>query len=300
LCQAVEDTDEEVSDTAVEALGEIGTADLFGRAVRRAVKFAERPPRGERIPGLAYAGEVGEVERIGLTYWRVGGQADKVVPALTRFLLAGGLGVREGIADIFYHMGPAAKAAVPALAQALREGDFDDSWAAADALRAIGREATAAIPILVDSLKNPHSAQWAVKVLEAIGPEAVPALVQGLRAPDAATREWAADALGQIGSPASAAVTELTALLQDRPPVRWWAAIALASIQPEAAVVPILIEALQVEAKEDVRAGAAIALGQIGANARGSLALLQEALEDGSRDVRESARRSINKITGIG
>src|SRR5262249_21643490 len=154
------------------------------------------------------------------------GQAELILPTILK------MGIDSSIAEVFHLMGPTAKDAVPALVATLREGDHDEAWAASDALCKIGPQARAAIPVLVDALKRPQAAQWAVKVLQAIGPEAVPALIQGLHAPDAQTREFAADALGRIGPDAAAALNDLTGLLQEKPSVRLWAAIAIACIQP--------------------------------------------------------------------
>src|SRR5262249_34684500 len=156
-------------------------------------------------------------------------------------------------------VGPAAKDAVPALAEALQCEDYWDlQWAASDALCAIGVEAKAAIPTLVSALKRPATAQWASKVLGRIGPAAVPALIDGLRAGEAQTCEWAADALGQIGQSASPAVPHLHELLHhEKQSIRWWAAIALASIAASPAATPILFEAIQAEHEDDVRARAA-------------------------------------------
>jgi HEAT repeat protein len=55
----------------------------------------------------------------------------------------------------------------------------------------------------------------AARVLEQIGPPAVPALITALGDADAQVRQNAAGALGQIGLPAAEAVPTLIAALQD-------------------------------------------------------------------------------------
>jgi HEAT repeat protein len=124
-----------------------------------------------------------------------------------------------------------------------------------------------------------------------------PALIQGLRIGDAHTRAWTADALGQIGPPATAAVGDLTTLLQDKPPVRWWAAIALAEIERSPAALPVLIEAMQAEEYEqDARCAAAEALGRMGGLAQTAIPLLKQALQDGDRSVRKAAHQALQQI----
>ena len=73
----------------------------------------------------------------------------------------------------------------------------------------------------------------------------LPQLVEGLKSADAAGRERAAMALGDLGPAAAAAVPELTARLKDEAPlVRAHAAIALGKVGPAASsAVPSLAAA---------------------------------------------------------
>jgi HEAT repeat protein len=262
---------------------------MLDKGVRRALKLSN--PMKRAIEWMC-------VLNTAKALWNINQKPDDVVPLLTRFLVGQGLGITREVCDILCHMGPAAKDAVPALVRVLQgENSWGVQSAVAEALCAIGPEARAAIPTLVEALKDPFSAQWAASVLGNIGPEAVPALIQGLRIGDADTRAWTADALGQIGPAATAAVGDLTTLLQDKPPVRWWAAIALAEIQPSPAALPVLIETMQaVEYEQDARCAAAEALGRMGGLAQTAIPLLKQALQDGDRSVREAAHQALQQI----
>lgn len=87
----------------------------------------------------------------------------------------------------------------------------------------------------------------AAVALSRIGEAAVPALVEGLRSPDAAMRQQSADTLARIGPSAAKAVPALVELLEDSDPrVRKSAARALGQVGPAAAeAVPSLIRALE-------------------------------------------------------
>src|SRR5262249_53923958 len=95
-----------------------------------------------------------------------------------------------------------------------------------------------------------------------------------------------------------AAINELKAMFGDSPGVRWWAAVALSSIQPDLELVPILIDALQAENAADIRPNVAEALGRLGSLAEDALPKLQGLLEDGSRNVRIQAYHAIRRIKG--
>ena len=78
--------------------------------------------------------------------------------------------------------------------------------------------------------------------------------------------------------------------------VRYFAAIALGDIGPEAKkAVPALIEALKDE-DENVRGNAAIALGKIGPDAKDSVPALIEALKNESEWFRDHAKDALNLI----
>lgn len=106
----------------------------------------------------------------------------------------------------------------------------------------------------------------------------------------------AADALGEIG-PAAAAAVLIEALLHDTNFfVRQSAAHVLGKIGPAAAAaVPALIEALH-DDDRNVRRPAADVLGKIGPAAAAAVPVLIETLRDDDRNVRRKAAHALGKI----
>ena len=125
---------------------------------------------------------------------------------------------------------------------------YDRNDAALRAFLVLGPVAAPAVtniaPIF-QVLDNYSNARYcAISALWAIGPEAVPALLAGLKHPDGTTREKSAQALGAIQPPATDAVPALLALLKDpEAKVRAAGAQALGGIHadPET-VVPALLQ----------------------------------------------------------
>ncbi len=163
--------------------------------------------------------------------------------------------------------------AVPALVRRLDDEEPEvRGWAAAT-LREYGPAAEPGIPRLVELLGDaeghPESsnAMNAMNTLAAIGPKAVPALVAGLKAPDATARSLAAGALGAVKPrpepvPADAVAALIAATRDPESGVRESAATALGDWQV-AAAVPRLIELLDDPAPEPAQA-AVHALGTVG------------------------------------
>ncbi len=123
-------------------------------------------------------------------------------------------------------------------------------------------------------------APW--RFLATIGKPAVPALIDALKEKKVAY--WACLALAEIGPPAAPAAPALADVLKTdaRPEVRREAALALGSIGPGAAIaVPTLTEAL-CDREVTVAAGAAYALGRIGAEAKPAEAALAKCMNSPS------------------
>ncbi len=186
----------------------------------------------------------------------IGPAAVEAVPALADALRDEDADVRSCVAYALGKIGPGAAPAASALADALRNGDrlfqhvavmaleeighgaaeavpalvvaIGDSWvqsAAEYALVKIGPAAVEAVPALVVALSDPSRVvrSGAVRALEAIGPAAIPALIDAFRKGDAggSVRVWgdlAEDlprSLFYSGPGAGEAVSALTALLDD-------------------------------------------------------------------------------------
>ncbi len=172
-----------------------------------------------------------------------------------------------------------------------------DAFLADDCLRS-GIEVTPAThKLFITSLSaalhdsNRHLRYWAAEGLGEIGTPAIPALMDALHDVESFVRSGAAQALGKIGDPS--AVPALLDTLHDADDdVRYGAARALGKIGDTAAI-PTLVAALH-DVKSFVRSGAAEALGNIGDPA--AIPALLAALHDADSYVRRSAADALGNI----
>jgi len=121
--------------------------------------------------------------------------------------------------------------------------------------------------------------------------------IKQLQDPDRTKRHDAANALGQTGPAAKAAVPALTEALKDTDEiVRARAAEALGMIGPDAgSAAPALIEVMKKDSYGTARSWAAGALAGIGMGAKGaSVPALMEALTD--KDISRSAAAALDKM----
>ena len=173
--------------------------------------------------------------------------------------------------------------AVEPLIRALRDRDPKVRGGAARALETLGARAKAAVPALIAALTDPEPPDdpkpprgpsfddWQREgeprpsgyyaALCAIGPPAVPVLLERLNAPDRQARVVALRALGFLGDDAKSSVPRLIALLRD-PDLRGEAASALGGIGARDAI-PALLARLK-DLDPGFRACAAETLGRIG------------------------------------
>lgn len=151
----------------------------------------------------------------------------------------------------------------------------------------------------VKQLKSADAAarQEAAKALGNLGAEGVFGLAVALRDESPDVRMAAADSLSNIGTEAKPALPALTAALKDpEKTVRTRAAFALGNVAPEdVSVVPSLIDLLQ-DTDLEVRRHAALALGRLGPGAKPALEALQEASKDPDSQFRLLVRDAIRKI----
>jgi len=141
------------------------------------------------------------------------------------------------------------------------------------------------------------------------GASSIPSLVRGLKDPDVRLRRnvlLAFDVLGGGWWPfecghakidiRSALPALMVALRDSDSYVRAWAAAAIGDVGANAAeAVPVLTELLE-KGDEGSRNSACLALGKIGPAARSALPALRTALSDKSQDVRRFAARAIQLI----
>jgi WD40 repeat protein/HEAT repeat protein len=188
-------------------------------------------------------------------------------------------------------------AAVAAMVADLKDTNLQVRQGAASALGRFGVGAKAAVPALTEALQDENSfvrsrvalALWQIDK----HPDAIPALVENLKGDHPSI---AADALGQIGVAAKAAVPLLREALKDYPPAPDPnIALALWKINKDASAVPTLIAALKYP-YPDWRMNAANYLGIIGVEAKAAVPALIEALNDEKQFVRESAAKALGAI----
>ncbi len=272
-------------DQAIDALAQIGAGAevIVPILIQRCLKEGCRHFGGEGTFGSDKTPEDSLV--------RIGGPA---VPALLEILNGSNGEMSVCAAATLARIGPPARAAAPSLIRAIEHPDPRREpeilvLYAIPALGRIGPEAKAAIPVLNGLLerKNPDeffSSFEVVLALDRIGAPPVRELL------DAFLRgvNWAvADQLAWLGSKAHKAVPALRATLTDqRPQVRFSAAVALAHIEPSATEsIPVLIEALNHLDDEELEVGEVPkALARLGPRARAALPAVIGLVKKGSDD----------------
>ena len=249
---------------------------------------------------------------------------------LERRLAAGADADRVAAAEALARLGAAAVPAIPALVACLNGEPDPVRIAATYALGAIGAPA---IPALTDALRDSgaalphllsavghgnHGGTWreqalvmddAAHALAAIGPAAIPALIDLLAADDEWARINAAFALGEMDHAACNAVPALVNALSDESHfVVRTAADALGTIGAAQAAAP-LGELLHLErpgwetplvrgwsVRDQVRFNAATALARLGSGAAGAEADLIAALDDPCGQVTTVALAALRRL----
>ncbi|MFZ3169413.1 MAG: HEAT repeat domain-containing protein [Candidatus Methanoperedens sp.] len=259
LIQALKDKNEDVRKVATWILGEIGDI----RAVESLIQALKDKDRDVR-KGAAWAlGKIG---------WQ---PKDDVERAF--YLIA------EERWEELVKLGTPA---VEPLIQALRDKDWDTRKKVTWALGEIGDKR--AVEPLIQALndKDWGGQKEAVLALGKIDDErAVEPLIQALKDEYKYTRREAAWALGKIGWQPKDDVERAFYLIAEE---RWKELVKLGT----PAVEP-LIQALKYKKNENVRIGAASALGEIGEKA---VELLIQALKDGDKNDRKEAAKVLGKI----
>ncbi|MBM4068222.1 MAG: hypothetical protein FJ271_04675 [Planctomycetes bacterium] len=164
--------------------------------------------------------------------------------------------------------------------------------------------------------KQLDSSNFAEAAMRFSGEQAIPALIEALRAKEIMSREKAARLLGRLGEQAAVATPALTAALRDKnAEFRLAAAKGLWNISKQAdVVVPVLIDLLKgkwaaeqaaqavqmgqdgVEVRRQFLQTVIEALQRIGPPAEKAVAALKEKVRDKNRLVAESARRALEVI----
>ncbi len=222
------------------------------------------------------------------------------LPALLKVVRDGGNRNRWRVAKILARFGPDAKEAVPALVEILKGVENPGRVDAARALGAIGRGDKAVTDALAAVFRDKGDPQVRAAVAEALGEmgdaarAALPALTTGLHDDNVSVREAAVTALAKIGAGPAEVLPSLTEVL-GRPEVpssllRERARSVLTQEGKEA--VPVLTKLLA-DANADRRKGAAIALALLQADAAPAVPALKEALKDKDPRVRIRAAEAL-------
>ena len=274
---------ESLENGAVEALVRIGSNPelTVPRLIQRFLK--------QGCLHLTGAGAIGWDPYLGDTLVRVG---EPAVPALHHRPERSGLGHASVRSGGIVKDGTAPRAAVPSLVRAIEQPDPGHRVEvlirhAARALGRIGPEAEAAVPILNGLLDKHLIDEFDIVIaLAGIG------LAPVRRLTDSIIRDgdsYAAFQLAWLGQKYRAAAPTLRAGLGDnRPQVRFSAAIAIAFLEPTSAdTVPVLIEALNYLNDKEIDASAAPrALAHVGPKAKAALPALSRLVQKGCEDTR--------------
>ena len=216
--------------------------------------------------------------------------AKATVAVLVNHLADKSAEVRRCAVLILVGSGTAAVEAVGPLTAALRDNNSEVRAGAALALGRIGLPAHRAVPALIAVLEEPY----------APGPRwfSHPEFVSWGDHPVARLRGSAAYALGRIGKDAREATPALVvALRDDYPQVRQAAAWALARVAPDPKIsVRPLAGALLDDTWSGTAPCAALALGEMGPEARDAVSALADALRYGSPDLKGCAAWALGQI----
>lgn len=233
-------------------------------------------------------------------------EAVSAVGALTQELSDNNPVVRAGAARALLKIGPAAYAAGPALMTSLRKEQ--DAVARSCAVRALVRTggATASdLPDLIRLLKDPDpSTRYnTAKIIGNLGSVAQPALTDLVLTmnndPNSLVRCYCAEALGNIGPAAQPATADLIKFLEDRlkDNYRHQAAAALAKIAPanDPKVTRVLLSALM-DKSSDVKAYAARGLALMHSQDPRVVPALQNLATDPDAKLRRAASESLKQL----
>jgi HEAT repeat protein len=207
-------------------------------------------------------------------------------------------GVRLSIATLG-QIGPDAKAAVPLLAAMLKKPEESGSYYMIS--QALGRMGPDALPALGEALKNPNARYSALEALVLQGEKGMAMVEPLLKDDDVATRRTAADAAARFGRAAASAVPSLAELLKDADPsVRRSAAIALGAVGPAAkAAVPALAEfATDTAQPAYIRSTVLETLGRIGPDAKAAAATIRDLIKESDVNLRFRAAEALIAIEG--
>jgi len=225
----------------------------------------------------------------------------KAIPGVIEALKDDRTEVREAAAQTFVWMGREAKGATLALIDALGDSSANVRFRSAQSLGNIGPDAISAKPALMKALKDEadivrYHAARSLGLLGSGAIEAVPELLNALKDVDAEVRIGAAQSMHRLDPSQIDAVGFLINEMQTAPFDAGTAALALGELGPDAKkAIPYIIEMLGLEDRS-ARMSAAEALGLFGPDAAEAVPALIKALDDSQEWVRMRAARSLGQI----
>lgn len=236
----------------------------------------------------------------------LGSEAVSAVPALTQELADSNPVVRSGAARALLKIGAAAYAAGPALMTSLRKEQ--DRVARSCEVRALvrtGGPTASDLPDLIRLLKDadPSTRYNVAKIIGNLGSVAQPAITDLVITmntdPNSLVRCYCAEALGNIGPGAQPAIFDLVRFLEDRlkDNYRHQAAVALGKIAPpnDPKVTKVLLVALM-DKSADVKAYAARGLALLHAQDAKVVPALQSLANDADPKIRRAASESLKQL----
>lgn len=242
--------------------------------IRRAVRGPLRKLGATAVPALIAALQnKGQRNEAAHVLGEIGPPAAPAVPGLIMGLKDGDGSFRNASHRALVMVGPPA---VSALIEAINEKDAVCWYHALVALGKIGAAAKEAIPALVDATKDPNAGKrmLAITALMQIDPEHValgehhaellPVLIETLKHRDIAVRAWASESLGKLGIVAKSAGPQLQSALRDADPL--------------------------------VRGVAASALARVAPDSPETLVALRSALADTDSGVRKATIRALASL----
>jgi HEAT repeat protein len=149
------------------------------------------------------------------------------------------------------------------------------------AIQILGPAAEPAIPDLAQLLKNEETANAAAECLSAIGPVAIPALIEAVTTETNRGRSAAIWILGEFGPAANSAAAVLIQVINTDPAFADPAMRSLVEVETNTAIVLPLLAAHVSDSNN--AAGATYALGRLG---RPGIPILVESLTNQSRNIR--------------
>lgn len=233
-------------------------------------------PAGRNVPIVQYA-----LEQIGAP----------AVDAVTKLLTAKSSRSRAVAALVLGQMGEVARPAVPKLQQATKDNFLNVSMAAAYALARLDVDPADSLKLITDQLKSsiPGAADFAVQLLNALGPKAAPAvpalaellgMIEGNSKRDNLNRRILLRTIARTGAGAGQAVPTLAELLQrDNVDLRAEALAVLAELGPHAEPAAAQIGKLLDSPDRLERQRAAATLEKLGPAARPAIPAIAQQLQ---------------------